>query len=271
MKTASKLLLFLGVLACLAISTGTAEAGRLFFSTSSTDPSVDFTAGVASNTNLAINLLSGQSVTVYMWYERFGNTNGNISNGQGDVIDGLSLDILSSSPLVTRTGLTLDNPLDEDVTGENRWGSVGLGGAPTTSVLVDDSNTVATGGSFFGKTFDPLRSATASAILDPTTSSGPNAGVARYGSLTLLAGATAGTTQIRYAVGPLGISYVNANNVGELSKFGFGDNAVSGATAGATSTLADLTITVIVPEPSSLALLGLGGLGLLLIHRRRAT
>ena len=258
----SRLFVRLGALCCLAFWSGDAEAGRLFFSLNPTSPTDVF----VSETTPVVAPAPNQPITVYIWYQRYGNTNGNTSTGQGDVLDGLSLDIISSSPFVTLTGFTVDNPNDTTITGEDRWGSIGFGDPPVAPLLVDDANAVKTGGSFIGKFFDPGRDPVTSAI-PKTPANRSNAGVARFGTLTLVRTAAVGA-EIRFRVGEQGISYTNASNPTDATNFGWGDAPIAGSNMGAASTLADLTF--FIPEPSSVILLSVGAVGLLSARRRRA-
>ena len=258
----SRLFVPLGALCCLAFWSGDAEAGRLFFSFNPTSPTDVF----ATERNPVVAAPPNQPITVYIWYQRYGNTNGNTSNGQGDVLDGLSLDIVSTSPFITVTGFTIDNPNDTNITGEDRWGSIGPGDPPVAPLLVDDANAVKTGGSFFGKTFDPGRDPVTSAI-PKSPASQSNAGVARYGTITLLRTAAV-NAEIRFRVGEQGISYTNASNPTDATNFGWGDAPIAGTNMGAASTLPDLLF--FIPEPSSVILLSVGAVGLLAARRRRA-
>ena len=248
--------------ASLTMTSQNAEASRLFFSTSATSPTDVF----VTETNPIVNMTAGQSVTVYIWYQRYGHPSGLTANIAGDVLNVLGLDLVSSNPIISRTGHTIDNPNDDFITGVDRWESTGTGLAPNTAMLIDDSNVVRAGsGSFFGKTYDPGRDPVTSAIPKPVPEN--NAGVARYGTLTLQA-LSAGSTQLRFRVGDAGISYVNASNPTDATNFGWGDAAIPGASKGSASTLADLTINV-VPEPSSLVLWGIGAVGLVVMGTRR--
>ena len=60
----------------------------------------------------------------------------------------------------------------------------------------------------------------------------------------------------------------DANGTGPQVQFGAADSAVSGITAGATGTIADVTINVI-PEPSAAALLVLASGAAVFCRRRR--
>ena len=256
----SKSLLALLVGSALALTSSWAHAGRLFFSTSATSPVDVF----ATETNPTINVLPGQSFDIYIWYERYRYS---VFQSNSDVVVGLSLDIASSNPIVENVGYMFDNPHDYEFTDEDRWTAFTYYkfNPPTTTLLVDDSNTINGGSSSMGLLYDPGREPVTSAI--PKTPI--NGGVARYATLTLQA-LSVGTTEIRMGVGVDGIAYTEvAGNRNHLTNFGWGDAAVGGHSFNTFSALPDLTINV-VPEPSSMVLLAAGAFGLVAIRRRRA-
>ena len=256
----SKAIAAIVVFSCLAFSPGVVQAGRLFFSTSATSPIDVF----ASETNPKISVALGQEVAVYVWYERH-NLHPRQYADYADTLYGLSLDILSSNPIVSRAGFTIDNP---EIAGyQRRWAAIGYGAAPDGSLLVDDSNAVRTFGNFIGEPLDPLFDPVTSAIPKPSQF---NAGVVRYATLTLR-GQSLGSTAIRFGVGDDGIAYKwNPRNSNHLTKFGWGDSAISGYDKGMASLLADMTVNVvgIVPEPSSLVLFALGAVGVVAARRQ---
>lgn len=269
----------------LSFFSATAEAGRLYFSldgTNATGGQAERTAGGPANQsyvtgqgnaagNPVVNVNVGASITLYIWYEQ---------TRADDALFGLSLDIGSSSPIVTRTGYVIDNPVSwNEGAHQYRWGSnnpdtsppagTGAGNAPTTSLLVDDANAVRVLGSSLGLSYDGVdvhdsHNSVNSRNQNSTGGSGI-IGTSRYGVLTLTATAV-GTTELRFGVGHQGIAYSSTStNPNHQVYFGWGDAAVSGSGSGrfsstAISSLADLTINV-VPEPSSAALAALGTLG----------
>ena len=244
----SKSILALLIWFGLALTSSSAHAGRLFFSTSATSPVDVF----ASETNPTINVLPGQSFDIYIWYERYRYS---ALQSNGDSVFAISMDIASSNPIVENAGFTVDNPHEEEFTGADRWTAIGYYGfeQPTATMIVQDSNTLNTGVSFMGWFFDPGR--------DPVTSAIPktplNGGVVRYATLTLQA-LSVGTTEIRMGVGAAGIVYFNDHtNPDHLTNFGWGDAAVGGHSLNTLGALPDLTINV-VPEPSSMVLLAAG-------------
>ena len=252
--------LVVGIVACLAITAGNADAARLYFSTSSTSPTerVNSTTGV----NPTINLTVGQTTSVYIWAELVESTTEDPDNPGTffyEQFAGLGLDLgrdNSGVTLATGTlGAAIANPdfvVDNPSTfGIARWGSVAKG-TFGGSFIFDNANFVKTGGSFYGQP------GTAGYVVAKNS--------ARLGRLDLVASA-AGTTTFRFGVGSSGIAFQN-QVAGYPINFGWSDTAIAGNSFGTQSTLADITFNV-VPEPGTFALLGLGLVGLVAVARKR--
>jgi hypothetical protein len=256
--------LILATFAALVLSfAGTAQASRVFMSTTSTNPAL---------INPTLNMTVGETAAIYLFWQPTTEVVGTDEYGapivQNEQLTGLSLDIVSSNPILSRTSsYSVLNPVNS-LDGRARWGAINTGSGAAT-FMVDNSNAVRVGGSNLGF----------------LTSSGQgyfNVGgtdVWRLGTLTFQATA-AGTSSLRSGVGLLGITFEFTRppsdefpdgNTRALN-FGFGDAAVStnnfNANLGLTSTLADATVTV-VPEPGTLALLVVGVIGLCSVRRLR--
>lgn len=255
----AKLFVVLGGVACLALSAGTANAARLYFSTSSTNPNtpgdrVNSTTGV----NPTLNITVGQSVSIYIWGEFVESATEDPENPGTffyEQLNGLSLDLNRSNTGVTlNTGTLGATNASPDFVVDNpssRWGSVSKG-TFGGGFIFDDANFVKAGGSLYGQ---PGSSGYVIA-----------ANSARLGRLDLK-GASAGTTTFKFGVGGSGISFQN-QAAGYPIFFGWGDSSVAGDSFGTQSSVADLTINV-VPEPSTIALFALGLIGLVAIRRKR--
>jgi hypothetical protein len=242
-----KLSLMVAFVVALALSAGTAEASRIYLSSSSTNPQL--------NVNPTITLTPSSTAALYLFWQPTTEQVGTDPYGypivQNEQLSGWGHDIVASNPLVDRVSYTIANPT---VFGSARWGSANTGGGAVTFV-VDNANAVRVGGSNlgFGTTGQ-----------DATYHAGT--GTWRMATLVLHC-LGVGTTEIRLGVGQAGISFQTNPNARPIN-FGFGDAAVDSNNFGATSELADATI-IQIPEPSTLVLFGLGAVGLVAIARRR--
>src|SRR5438552_1164857 len=233
--------------AALAASTS-ANAMTIWFSTSNVPGSEGAPA------NPTVNLAPGQATTLYVW----------ASPTTADVkINGLALSCDADvAGKISAGGHTVLNPVNTINDPDTRWDAVGNGNL-TASGWAND-NAVAT--SMLGI----RNSSSATYSADPGHDLVQQAYLISSFSFT---GTSNGTTHLLMKVGSNTISNTASANVPVF--FGAGDTtAGSGNLAGQKSTTGgvatpDATIVVgTVPEPTSLAVLGLGALGL--VRRRRA-
>ena len=279
----SKLALAAAALTVILLTSGVAEAGRVFFSLSASDPDVERQGKI----NPTVNATVGDSVTVYLWYER---------TVTADTVVGMSLDVgASTGGIVSASAFNVDNPIFYNATAdahEYRWGSgnpdIGdppagtFGGTLNSSatLLVNDTNAAKVSGTaIFGRpgdgvdvhgitdnfpahnttdvSRDQTSTRTASLQTNDGNAGGTNpgtTGASRYGSFTFTASA-AGSTELRIGVGNFGIDYSNLALNADFTFFGWGaantDPRLEGNTQkGQFSTLADLTINVAPATPA---------------------
>src|SRR5438046_2431092 len=97
-------LVFILLVVTPAVSAGTAHAGRMYLSLSSTNPIAEF----AGQINPTFIVPQGGTGSLYMWW-----LPGTDSTGSGrEELTNFSHDIVSSNPVLTRTGgsYLIDNP-----------------------------------------------------------------------------------------------------------------------------------------------------------------
>ena len=230
----------------LAVSVGTAQASTIFLSTTSTNPAL---------TNPSVTTSVGGSVTLYAFWapttELVADQTDYPGYTQNEQLSGWSHNVVDDNAILSQTSYAFLNPTTG---GSPRWGATNTGTSGGT-FLVSTANAVKVGGSNLGFTNTA-----------PQGYSNVGAGVYRLATLTFTATA-AGTSHLFEQVGPSGISFQLNPNARSLN-FGFGDSAITSNQFNTGSSVADATITV-VPEPGTLALLGMGAVGLAAIARRR--
>jgi hypothetical protein len=219
----------------------------MFLSVSSTSPIVEVVAQY--NPQLVIN--PGGTGSLYMWWLPATDST---PSGREELTN-FSHDIVSSNPVLTRTGgsYLIDNP------GGSRWQSTNnVGNTAAAPTYIWDNVTAANIAGWATSTTDPLYDSAS--------------GAWRVASMTFNNdGLGFGTTYIRIGVGSAKINFNTSPTNGRPIYFGWGDAPIAGnanVNGSNTTTVAEASF-VYVPEPSTLAMLGLGMIGLATVARRR--
>jgi hypothetical protein len=232
--------------AVLAMSSST-YAATIFLSDTDTSP----VNGVAAPA--ALTLSPGQTKKVYI----YANVPAN------EQVQAVGVDFFSSNAGLSASNTTVEQPL---IFGGaiKRWDDTSTSASNSTGQNPNPAGTFLTGIKPFAVSATGLNPAFVAA--DP----GVTGGFFRIGSFDLTAAANAsGLADLKMVTNGLTISYFSGKSGPTF--FGTGDAVTGsgGASAGDTSTLPEMVVTLgTVPEPTSLAFLGLGAMGL--IRRRKA-
>lgn len=234
-------------LATAALVGASAQAAQIFLSTSNAVGGAE-----PAQTNPALTIPVGGSATLYIWVKPDGT-------GASERLNGIGLSLASSAAGKLGNGVAnVINPQTPDE--DKRWDGTGNGVPMAPNGLVADMNAVA-----ILAGYGISLQSTSAAAADPQRAG--NAFL--YGSVTF-SGLAAGVSNLNLMVGNGTVS--NRSTTGAITPIFFGAGeatSVPGNIPGGTGQIPDAVITVgDIPEPASLGLAAVAGLGL--IRRRRA-